>query len=264
MRLADYHYLPGSFLCSAFMITTPHGPVSIVYEDNHLLVISKPVGIPVQEDESGSEDLLTILKQWLKTEKNKPGNVYLALIHRLDRPVGGVMIFAKTSKAASRLNEQFRNHQVDKFYLAVLQKSPASAEGRLEHHLKKNRKTNIVTAHSKAGKNTREATLWYRIIDQKESGTLVAVLPETGRPHQIRVQFARIGCPLWGDHKYGGSTKGNPALFSSALRINHPTKKDSRWFTARPQAEPWHDFQTPDEDFWKDLLTDQFDKKTEI
>lgn len=239
------------------MIKTPYGTVSIVYEDNHLLVINKPVGIPVQEDESGSEDLLSILKQWIKKEKNKPGKVYLALVHRLDRPVGGVMIFAKTSKAASRLSDQFRKLQVDKCYLAVLQKSPESEESRLVHHLKKNRKANIVTAHSKAGENTRQATLWYRVIDQKESGTLVAVLPETGRPHQIRVQFAQIGCPLWGDHKYGGSKKGNPALFSSAMRIDHPTKKESMWFSAAPHAEPWQEFRLPDEDYWKKILARQ-------
>ncbi len=225
------------------MISTDYGPIHLIYEDNHLLVINKPAGIPVQADASGDQDVLTVLKQWLKERDKKPGNVYLGLVHRLDRPVGGVMILAKTSKAASRLSDQIRRNVVEKNYLAILQKMPDPPEGKLEHYLAKNRKTNTVFVASKKTKSAKHARLSYRTLKHQDQLTLVSVQLETGRAHQIRVQFAHCGWPLWGDHKYGRSSKGNPALFSRMMSIEHPTKKESMPFEAEiPDSYPWKVF----------------------
>lgn len=236
------------------MIETNHGPIEILYEDNHLLVVNKPIGLQVQADASDDQDLQNELKSWIKSTKNKPGKVYLSVVHRLDRPVGGVMVLAKTSKAASRLSEQIRNNTLKKGYLAVLQNSPPAEEGKLRHYLKKNRKTNIVSVVTSKADESKRAALWYRQLQQHDAMVMVAIFLKTGRPHQIRVQFAHEGAPLWGDHKYGGSTSGNPALFSAALELEHPTKKERMWFTAHPAPEyPWSEFELPKPDYWEEV-----------
>jgi len=171
--------------------------VPILFEDNHLLVVQKPVNVPVQEDNTGDIDLLTFLKNEIKIRYKKPGNVYLGLVHRLDRPVGGVMIFAKTSKAASRLSDSLRKHSIDRKYLAVIRGNPPNNKGMLEHFLVKNTSENKVHIVSK------HAALEYETLGKTKNMSLVSVKLHTGRPHQIRVQLSAVGCPLYGDQKYG-------------------------------------------------------------
>lgn len=225
------------------MIPTKYGPIEIIYEDNHLLVINKPVGIPVQADASGDEDLQSVLKSWIKDRDQKPGNVYLGIVHRLDRPVGGVMILAKTSKAAGRLSDQIRRNTIEKYYVAVLQKQPDPPQGVLKHYLEKNAKTNTVSVVSEKSKKAKFAELDYQVLKHNKNLTLVWIKLKTGRPHQIRVQFSYSGWPLLGDQKYGGSAKGSPALFSRKMIIQHPTQKEQLEFEAKPSdTYPWNLF----------------------
>lgn len=218
--------------------------IPIIYEDNHLLVVEKPVNIPVQEDRSQDKDLLSLLKQDIKIRYQKPGNVYLGLVHRLDRPVGGVMVFAKTSKAASRLSDMIRRRVFEKNYLAIVRGRPAKAEGRLTDYLVKNRQKNIVYVTQSNHKEAKKAVLDYRVIGTKDDLSLVQIQLHTGRSHQIRVQFANIGCPLYGDQKYGQHVNQpgeQIALWSSEIKFQHPTKKDTRQFTSTPpNVYPWH------------------------
>lgn len=218
--------------------------IPIIYEDNHLLVVEKPVNIPVQEDRSQDKDLLSLLKQDIKIRYQKPGNVYLGLVHRLDRPVGGVMVFAKTSKAASRLSDMVRRRVFEKNYLAIVRGRPAKAEGRLTDYLVKNRQKNIVYVTQSNHKEAKKAVLDYRVIGTKDDLSLVQIQLHTGRSHQIRVQFANIGCPLYGDQKYGRHVNQpgeQIALWSSEIKFQHPTKKDTRQFTSTPpNVYPWH------------------------
>ncbi|SDT56921.1 23S rRNA pseudouridine1911/1915/1917 synthase [Paenibacillaceae bacterium GAS479] len=225
-------------------------PIPILYEDNHLLVVVKPPGIPSQEDESGDPDMLTLLKEDLKLRHNKPGNVFLGLVHRLDRPVGGVMLFAKTSKAAGRLSDSVRTRSFRKTYLAVLSKAPKSSEGSLLHYLAKDSRRNIVTAYARPTADAKEARLSYRTRSGPGGLTLAAVQLHTGRPHQIRVQFSAIGCPLIGDLKYGASDRGETspkgvhgdiALWSARAGIPHPVTKEWMEFQSMPPSlqPPW-------------------------
>lgn len=193
--------------------------INILYEDNHLLVVEKPINIPVQADDSKDNDLLSLLKNYLKTKYNKMGNVYLGLVHRLDRPVGGVMVFAKTSKAASRLSEQVRNNEFNKLYYAVVQGKP-KANDHLEDYLLKDSKTNI----TKIDRNGKLAILDYKLINTVENLNLVEIKLETGRSHQIRVQFSSRNIPLYGDQKYNKNAKVGQqlALFAKKLSFEHP------------------------------------------
>ena len=193
--------------------------INILYEDNHLLVVEKPINIPVQADDSKDNDLLSMLKDYLKIKYNKMGNVYLGLVHRLDRPVGGVMVFAKTSKAASRLSEQVRNNEFKKVYYAVVQGNPKPYE-HLEDYLLKDSKTNI----TKIDKNGKLAILDYKLINTVENLNLVEIQLETGRSHQIRVQFSSRNIPLYGDQKYNKTSKVGQqlALFAKKLSFEHP------------------------------------------
>jgi 23S rRNA pseudouridine1911/1915/1917 synthase len=220
--------------------------IPILYEDNHLLVVEKPVNIPTQEDASGDPDLLTILKADIKVRYQKPGNVYLGLVHRLDRPVGGAMVFAKTSKAASRLSEQVRTHAFGKEYLAVIHGSPNQKKGRMEHYLLKNQAANIVKAVSSSTPGSKQAVLEYEVLSSKESFSLVRINLLTGRSHQIRVQFSASGHPLFGDQKYGAdvNTPGQQiALWSYRIRIQHPTtKKEMEFISHPPDHYPWNLF----------------------
>ncbi|MBS7021037.1 MAG: RluA family pseudouridine synthase [Firmicutes bacterium] len=218
--------------------------IKIVYEDNHILVVEKPINIPVQGDSSGDLDFLTTLKEDLKKRYHKPGNVYLGLVHRLDRPVGGIMVFAKTSKAASRLSEQVRTHQFIKKYYAVVCGKIKEVDT-YEDKLLKNQKTNIVTVHPTG----KLAQLSYQRIgyDKKTNLSLVDISLKTGRSHQIRVQFSHHGHALYGDQKYSKYAKVGEqiALFSYQLTFIHPTTKETMEFTLnRPKSYPWNVFQS--------------------
>ena len=196
--------------------------INIIYEENHLLVVEKPINVPVQADKSGDEDLLSMLKKYLKEKYNKPGDVYLGLVHRLDRPVGGVMVFAKTSKAASRLSKQIQKHEFKKIYMAVTQ-GKVSENGVFKDKLKKDEKTNI-TMVSEDGK---EAELSYNLVGFLNNLSLVRISLKTGRSHQIRVQFASRKIPLYGDQKYNpNAVKDQIALFASKIEFKHPITKE--------------------------------------
>ena len=214
--------------------------MKIIYEDNHLLVVLKPINIPVQEDDSKDLDMLTYLKKYLKEKYNKPGNVYLGLVHRLDRPVSGIMVFAKTSKAASRLSEQIRNHTFKKEYMAVLcGKTPK--KDILVDKLLKNPKTNTPIVSEKG----KEAILSYELIKYKNNYSLVKINLETGRSHQIRVQFSSRGYPLYGDQRYNKKAlpKQQIALFANRLEFIHPVTKEKLFFEEElPNFEPWNIF----------------------
>jgi len=202
---------------------------NIIYEDNHVIVVNKPINIPVQEDESKDIDLLTLIKNYLKVKYDKPGNVYLGLIHRLDRPVGGVMVFAKTSKAASRLSEQVRTNKINKTYYAVVN-GKINIQGHLEDYLYKDTKTN--TSYVTNKNNGKIAILDYEVIKYKDNFSLVKIKLVTGRSHQIRVQFSSRGYPLVGDQRYNKNAikNVNIALFAKKLEFIHPTTKEKKTF----------------------------------
>ncbi|MGP4072087.1 RluA family pseudouridine synthase [Piscibacillus sp. B03] len=218
--------------------------INILYEDNHLLFVEKPVNVPVQADQSQDRDLLTILKEFIKERDNKPGNVYLGLVHRLDRPVGGVMVFAKTSKAASRLSDQIRRNVFDKQYLTVVRGGPNDSQGQLKDFLLKDKKENKVHVTSHKNKQAKKAILDYELIGAKKGLTLLKIDLHTGRPHQIRVQLSSRGWPIYGDQKYGAKVNKpgqQIALWSHVLTIEHPTKKKEVRVVSNPPMDfPWH------------------------
>lgn len=215
--------------------------IDILYEDNHLLVVEKPANMPVQPDASGDLDLLTMLKDYIKRKYDKPGNVFLGLVHRIDRPAAGLMVFARTSKAASRLSGQLRNQAIGKIYLAAVSSSISSA-GQLIHFIEKDHsenKVHIVPEHHFGGKR---AELSYQTLEKSGKFSLVRIDLKTGRSHQIRVQFATEGHPLYGDRKYNPDCKddGNLALFASELIFEHPTRKEVLRFRRKPPPMfPW-------------------------
>ena len=203
--------------------------LNIIYEDNHLLVVEKPSNIPVQEDSSKDIDMITILKEYRKVNENKPGEAFIGLVHRLDRPVSGIMIFAKTSKAASRLSDQIRQNTFHKTYLAVVNGTLPS-KGKLEDYLIKNEKEN------KSYVNTKEkgkySCLEYQVLSTKDNLSLVEINLITGRSHQIRVQFSSRNHPLIGESKYGHNPNNlDIALFAKSITFNHPTTKEPLTFT---------------------------------
>ena len=214
--------------------------VHILYEDNHLLIAEKPVNVPVQRDRSGDDDFLNMLKRYVQVKYNKPGEAYLGLVHRLDRPVGGTMVFARTSKAAARLSKAFAEHTVKKTYLCVVQ---GVVEGRLEltDKLLKDEKTGMVRV-SEEGKLAR---LISEPVAVRANRTLLRVQLLTGRPHQIRVQHMHAGYPLWGDARYGGGRPGEQlALWSHELTIDHPTRHEEMTFRSfPPHSGAWKDFE---------------------
>ncbi|WP_432360907.1 RluA family pseudouridine synthase [Sporosarcina sp. UB5] len=224
--------------------------IHILYEDNHLLVVEKPVNVPVQADDSGDIDLLTLLKADLKERYEKPGNVYLGLVHRLDRPVGGVIVFAKTSKAASRLSDVLRKREMERTYLAVVRGNLGDG-GMLEHHLWKDTKKNKVHAVNASHPGAKKAILRYETIERKGSMSLLAIQLHTGRSHQIRVQMAASGAPLYGDQKYGQHVNEpgqQIALWAHTLSFPHPTTKEVLKFESIPPIEhPWN--------MWKEIHT---------
>lgn len=217
--------------------------IPILFEDNHIIIVEKPVNIPSQKDESNDDDMLTLIKKDIKERYDKPGNVYLGLVHRIDRPAGGVMVFAKTSKAASRLSEQIRSRQFKKIYMAVVHGRLNNAKNILKHYLIKDEKTNIVSIAEDKKKEAKPALLDYEAIEYKNGLSLVKINLVTGRPHQIRVQFSGEGYPLWGDQKYGANINKSGqqlALWSVEIAFSHPvTKKELLYKSMPPAKDPW-------------------------
>ncbi len=215
--------------------------LNVLYEDNHLIVVEKPINVPTCKDSSKDTDLLSIVKEYLKNKYKKPGNVYLGLVHRLDRPVGGIIVFAKTSKAASRLAVEIKNDEFKKKYYAVIQSVGLKKEDRFEDFLLKDPKTNIVKVDN-AGKY---ALLEYKLISERRDLSLVEVNLHTGRSHQIRVQFASRNYPLYGDQKYNKKANCHEqiALYSHYLSFKHPTTKEMLEFNLElPDRYPFNIF----------------------
>lgn len=212
--------------------------LNVIYEDNHIIVVEKPVNIPSQGDKTGDIDMLSLVKQYIKEKYNKPGEVYLGLIHRLDRPVGGVMVFARTSKAAARLSEQVREKIFKKKYLVIADGKFENKTGTLENYLLKNERTNTSKVVSKETKNAKLAKLDYEVLKYNEEIdlSLVKVNLHTGRHHQIRLQLANIGHSICGDQKYGTRGRGKQiCLWAYELTIVHPISKEEMTFKVLPE-----------------------------
>ena len=222
----------------------------IVFEDNHLLVVNKKVGQLVQGDKTGDESLLELIKNFIKIRDQKPGNVYLGLVHRIDRPTSGLVIYAKTSKALSRLTQMVKNREIKKSYWAVVAKEIIPHTQRLIHYLKKNEKNNKAIVFPKATEGAKEAILTYSILKTLDNFQLLEIDLETGRHHQIRAQLSKIGVPIKGDLKYG-SIRSNPDggihLHARKLEFIHPVTKEKMVITASvPQNDAvWKVCETP-------------------
>jgi 23S rRNA pseudouridine1911/1915/1917 synthase len=202
--------------------------MDVLYEDNHLIIVNKAPSEIVQGDKTGDKPLSELIKEYLKEKYHKPGNVFCGVTHRLDRPTSGVVVFAKTSKALSRLNEMFRNGEVDKTYWAIVKNRPPKDEDTLIHYLIKNEKTNKSTAYDSEKPNTKKAILHYKLIAASQKYFLLEVDLETGRHHQIRCQLAKIGCPIKGDLKYGAERSnpdGSISLHARTISFVHPVSK---------------------------------------
>lgn len=207
----------------------------ILYEDNHLIAINKPAGMLVQGDKTGDMPLSELMKQYIKVKHNKAGNVFLGVTHRIDRPVSGVLLFARTSKALTRLNEMFRKKDVQKTYWAVVGNRPPIENGTLEHYLIKDQAKNKSKAYKTERKNTKHAILNYRLLQASQKYFLLEVFPKTGRHHQIRVQLAAMQCPIKGDIKYGFDRTNKDAsihLHARKISFMHPVKKTPLVITA--------------------------------
>ncbi|MDF9830330.1 RluA family pseudouridine synthase [Parabacteroides sp. PF5-6] len=203
--------------------------MKVLYEDNHLIAVSKTCHEIVQGDKTGDEPLSETLKAWLKEKYQKPGNVFLGVTHRLDRPVTGLVVFAKTSKALSRLNEMFRLGEVKKTYWAIVKKRPPQEEGELVHWLVRNEKQNKTYAYDKEKPNAKKAILHYKRIASSDHYHLLEIDLKTGRHHQIRVQLAKMGCPIKGDLKYGfdrSNKDGGISLHARKVEFLHPVSKE--------------------------------------
>ncbi len=222
--------------------------MEILYEDNHIIVVSKPQGVPSQPDESGDKDMLTQVKEYIKEKYNKPGEAFVGLVHRLDRPTGGAMVFAKTSKAASRLSEQMREGEFDKTYFAVVCGRPRDVKGKIVSYLKKDEKTNMAVIVPQATSGAKRAELDYETLEYnpETNHSLVKVKLYSGRGHQIRVQMKSIKCPIFGDQKYGGEDmpKYMLNLYAVELSFLHPTTKQKLIFRVYPaeEAKAWNEF----------------------
>lgn len=212
--------------------------LEVLYEDNHVIVVIKPENILSQSDNTGDIDMLTLVKSYIKEKYNKPGNVYIGLIHRLDRPTSGIMIFARTSKAAKRLSEDIKNNKINKSYLAVIP-NLKKEKGILEDYLKKESNGNTVVTNKENGKY---AKLEYELIKEKKELSLVKINLITGRHHQIRVQFASRGYPLYGDQRYGKEDKKQLALCCYKLEFIHPVTKEKLVFIKYPNYGIFNEF----------------------
>lgn len=203
--------------------------MTVLYEDNHIIIVNKAIGEIVQGDKTGDKPLSDIVKEYIKVKHHKPGNVYLGVTHRLDRPTSGIVMFAKTSKALSRLNEMFKNDEITKTYWAVVKKAPEKTEDTLIHYLIKNERTNKSTAYDIEKNNTKKSILHYKLIAKSDNYYLLEVDLETGRHHQIRCQLSKIGSPIKGDLKYGAE-RSNPdggiSLHARSISFEHPVSKE--------------------------------------
>ena len=220
-------------------------PFEILYEDNHIIAINKRCSDIVQGDKTGDEPLPEIIKRYLKERDNKPGNVFLGVTHRLDRPTSGVVLFAKTSKALARLNAMFQTHEIKKSYWAIVKQAPKQPEARLEHHLVRVEKQNKSYAYPQAKPNSKLAKLSYQTIARSDNYTLLEIALETGRHHQIRCQLAAIGSPIKGDLKYGfarSNPDGGISLHARRIEFVHPVSKEQVIITAPvPKDKLWQE-----------------------
>lgn len=216
--------------------------LEVLFVDNHLLALAKPAGVPVVPDESGDESLLDAAKTWCKVEFAKPGDVFLGVVHRLDRPVSGVVLFARTSKAASRLSEQFRAHTARKLYWGVSASAPREREGTVDQFLSKDAERNTVEIVGEHHVGAQRAFTAWRAVATENGLTQFDLAPRTGRPHQLRVAMASLGCPLLGDLKYGASRPlpdKSIALHAAELEIEHPTLRERRILRCPAPAREW-------------------------
>jgi len=219
--------------------------LEVLFSDNHLLVVAKPAGVPAVPDETGDESLFDIAKEWVRREFAKEGDVFLGIVHRLDRPVSGVMVFARTSKSASRLSEQFRTRMAHKTYWGVGEGEPRARSGALSQWLVKDESTNRVRVVERPSAIAKQAITRWRVLECRAGRTLYELTPETGRPHQLRVAAASLGTPLLGDLKYGASAPlpdKSIALHAVALEFEHPTLKERLKFSAPTPDQPAWDF----------------------
>ncbi|MCF0160662.1 MAG: RNA pseudouridine synthase [Bacteroidaceae bacterium] len=221
--------------------------MQVIYEDNHILIVNKSSSEIVQGDKTGDTPLSETLKDYLKEKYNKPGNVFLGVVHRLDRPVSGLVVFAKTSKALSRLNDMFRTGEVHKTYWAIVQNLPNEPEGELVHWMVRNEKQNKSYAYNTERKEAKKAVLDYRVIAHSQNYHLIEVSLKTGRHHQIRCQLAKIGCPIKGDLKYGAprsNPDGSICLHSRQVSFIHPVSKETISVKAPlPESNLWKAFE---------------------
>ncbi|MCL2255572.1 MAG: RluA family pseudouridine synthase [Firmicutes bacterium] len=217
----------------------------ILHEDNHIIVVEKPQNVPSQEDSSKDLDLLSMVKAYLKEKYNKPGNVYTGLVHRLDRPTGGVMVFAKTSKAAARLSEQLKIGEVQKRYFAIVSGYLHDRVAHLSDWLVKDEKNNVVKRVVAKEEGAKKAEMTYNVLASDEGLILVDINLLTGRSHQARVQMASAGAPIFGDSKYGSPHSGNLALWAYQLSFTHPITGATMLFKCYPPDTlfPWSNFE---------------------
>ncbi len=220
---------------------------SVVYEDNHLILVNKRPGIPSQADKTGDVPLVEHVRDYIKTKYEKTGNVFTGLIHRIDRPVSGLVLLAKTSKALERMNKQFHDQKIDKTYWAIVKKKPEKTQGKLIHWLTRHPQKNITKAHKTEVANGQRSELDYKLIGSIENYHLLEVYPITGRQHQIRVQLAAMGCPIKGDIKYGFDRTNKDAsicLHARQLEFEHPVRNEKVTFTAPPpEGDLWPKFE---------------------
>ncbi len=218
--------------------------LQVIHEDNHLIVVNKRVGDIVQGDKTGDKPLSEIVKEYIKEKYNKPGEVFLGVVHRLDRPTTGIVVFARTSKALSRMNELFSNRETQKTYWAVVKNKPVKSQDKLVHYVKRNEKNNTSKAHLNEVPDSKLASLEYQIIKELTNYTALEIQLHTGRHHQIRAQLAAIGSPIKGDLKYGfdrSNPDGGIHLHARKLCFNHPVSKEALTIIAP----------TPDDVIWK-------------
>ncbi len=222
------------------------GSVDVLYEDNHIIAVNKRPSDIVQGDKTGDTPLSDFVKAYLKKKYSKPGDVFLGTVHRIDRPVSGVVLFAKTSKALSRLNELFRKKEIQKIYWAIVKNKPAKEEGTLVHYLKKNQQKNISTAYDKEVKGSLKSELTFKLVSSSDNYYLLEIKPLTGRHHQIRVQLSKTGSPIKGDVKYGfrrGNKDASIHLHARKITFVHPVKKEPITIVATPPDEVlWNKF----------------------